>query len=70
MEGEDPAAIDSAAQSLTTASHKLAEAIYKKTTESASGEPSTSGEGNGGEAPTTDEKVVDAEFEEVDKEKK
>ena len=70
MEGEDPAAIDSAAQSLTTASHKLAEAIYKKTTESASGEPSTSGEGNGGEAPPTDEKVVDAEFEEVDKEKK
>ncbi len=70
MEGEDPAAIDSAAQSLTTASHKLAEAIYKKTTASASGEPSTPGEGNGGEAPTTDEKVVDAEFEEVDKEKK
>ncbi len=70
MEGEDPAAIDSAAQSLTTASHKLAEAIYKKTTPSASGEPSTTGEGNGGEAPPTDEKVVDAEFEEVDKEKK
>ena len=70
MEGEDPAAIDSAAQSLTTASHKLAEAIYKKTTASASGEPSTPGEGNGGEAPPTDEKVVDAEFEEVDKEKK
>ncbi|MEE8240849.1 MAG: molecular chaperone DnaK, partial [Nitrospirales bacterium] len=70
MEGEDPAAIDSAAQSLTTASHKLAEAIYKKTTASASGEPSTTGEGNGGEAPPTDEKVVDAEFEEVDKEKK
>ena len=70
MEGEDPAAIDSAAQSLTTASHKLAEAIYKKTTASASGEPSASGEGNGGEAPPTDEKVVDAECEEVDKEKK
>ncbi|MEE8493421.1 MAG: molecular chaperone DnaK [Nitrospirales bacterium] len=70
MEGEDPAAIDSAVQSLTTASHKLAEAIYKKTTASASGEPSTTGEGNGGEAPPTDEKVVDAEFEEVDKEKK
>ena len=70
LEGEDPAAIDSAVQSLTTASHKLAEAIYKKTTASASGEPSTPGEGNGGEAPPTDEKVVDAEFEEVDKEKK
>ena len=28
------------------------------------------GESNGGEAPKTDEKVVDAEFEEVDKEKK
>ena len=30
MEGDDPAAIESATQTLTTASHKLAEEMYKK----------------------------------------
>lgn len=72
LEGTDPESIKSAMQSLTTASHKLAEEMYKK----ASAEASTAGSsgeetpsGNGG-ASATDEKVVDAEFEEVDKEKK
>ncbi|MBM4123008.1 MAG: molecular chaperone DnaK [Nitrospira sp.] len=71
MEGEDPAAIESAVQTLTTASHKLAEEMYKKA--SASAGPGASAEadaqGNGGST-KTDEKVVDAEFEEVDKDKK
>ena len=78
MEGDDPAAIESASQTLTTASHKLAEEMYKNASASASASSSPSGEpgatagseGNGEAAPKTEEKVVDAEFEEVDKDKK
>jgi molecular chaperone DnaK len=70
MEGTDPDAIESATQSLTTASHKLAEEMYKKASaSSATGAGAAAGE----ESPNgakTDEKVVDAEFEEVDKDKK
>ena len=69
MEGNDPDAIESATQSLTTASHKLAEEMYKKASASATGGAGPSGT----ESPNgakTDEKVVDAEFEEVDKDKK
>jgi molecular chaperone DnaK len=70
MEGTDPDAIESATQSLTTASHKLAEEMYKKASaSSATGAGAAAAE----ESPNgakTDEKVVDAEFEEVDKDKK
>jgi molecular chaperone DnaK len=69
MEGTDPDAIESATQALTTASHKLAEEMYKKASASAA----TGAEAPGAESPNgakTDEKVVDAEFEEVDKDKK
>jgi molecular chaperone DnaK len=73
MEGTDPAAIESATQALTTASHKLAEEMYKKASAStAAGSGTDAADGNGsatGET-KTDEKVVDAEFEEVDKDKK
>ena len=65
MEGTDPEAIESAIQTLTTASHKLAEEMYKKASASAA-----AGDGTGAGETKTDEKVVDAEFEEVDKEKK
>ncbi len=71
MEGEDPDAIESAVQSLTTASHKLAEEIYKQASSAASpppGSDTTDAAGSSGEQ--ADEKVVDAEFEEVDKDKK
>ena len=69
MEGTDPDAIESATQTLTTASHKLAEEMYKKASASASpGAGATGGESPNGAK--TDEKVVDAEFEEVDKDKK
>ena len=73
MEGDDVEAIKAAMQTLTTASHKLAEEMYKKTSaDGAAG--STTGDGsssNGGasDGKAEDEKVVDAEFEEVDKEK-
>jgi len=67
MEGTDPEAIESATQTLTTASHKLAEEMYKK----ASAPTGTDAESGPGAGETkTDEKVVDAEFEEVDKDKK
>ncbi len=67
MEGNDLAAIESATQALTRASHKLAEEMYKKA--SASAGPSGT-QGNSGAQGKTDDKVVDAEFEEVDKDKK
>ncbi|MDP1769535.1 MAG: molecular chaperone DnaK [Nitrospirota bacterium] len=71
MEGTDPEAIESATQALTTASHKLAEEMYKAASASAAAGNGASAEGGAGAGETkTDEKVVDAEFEEVDKEKK
>jgi molecular chaperone DnaK len=75
MEGDDPAAIESATQTLTTASHKLAEEMYKKASAGAgtagTGDGANQGgQDNGGGSAKTDEKVVDAEFEEVDKDKK
>jgi molecular chaperone DnaK len=72
LEGAESEPIKTAMQSLTTASHKLAEEMYKK----ASAEAAASGSGEeppssgNGEASASEEKVVDAEFEEVDKEKK
>jgi molecular chaperone DnaK len=71
MEGPDPEAIESATQTLTTASHKLAEEMYKKASAStAAGSGTDAGGGTGAGETKTDEKVVDAEFEEVDKDKK
>ncbi|MGZ9158133.1 MAG: molecular chaperone DnaK [Nitrospira sp.] len=71
MEGDDPGAIESATQTLTAASHKLAEEMYKKASAAAGGgtDANASAAGDGSQA-KTDEKVVDAEFEEVDKDKK
>src|SRR5499426_2656581 len=49
MEGNDPDAIESATQTLTTASHKLAEEMYKKASASASaGAGATGGESPNG----------------------
>lgn len=70
MEGTDLETIKTSMQNLTTASHKLAEEMYKKASAESSstgpnpetGSGTSAGEGSGGE-----EKVVDAEFEEVDK---
>ncbi len=70
MEGDDPAAIETATQALTTASHKLAEEMYKKASAAAGPTDAGASAGDGGTQAKTDEKVVDAEFEEVDKEKK
>ncbi|HEX5551071.1 MAG TPA: molecular chaperone DnaK [Nitrospira sp.] len=70
MEGNDADAIESATQSLTTASHKLAEEMYKKASASSATGAETAAGGESQNGAKTDEKVVDAEFEEVDKDKK
>ena len=72
MWGDDPAAIETATQTLTTASHKLAEEMYKKVSAAAGvGAAEAKGTSMGMLVQAkTDEKVVDAEFEEVDKDKK
>ncbi len=74
LEGTDADAIESATQTLTTASHKLAEAMYKKASATAGPQSTAPGgqgaAGDGAGSAKTDEKVVDAEFEEVDKDKK
>ena len=70
IEGTDGEAIKTALQNLTTASHKLAEEMYKKASTDGQGGGPT---GSAGPGPSSDagaagdEKVVDAEFEEVDK---
>ncbi len=72
MEGEDVEAMKAAMQTLTTASHKLAEEMYKKTSTDAAGNATGDGTGANGEETNgkkEDDTVVDAEFEEVDKEK-
>ncbi len=73
MEGDDVEAMKAAMQTLTTASHKLAEEMYKNTSAeaAATGSPSDDAKTDGGDQPSNGgkEKVVDAEFEEVDKEK-
>ena len=70
MEGDDPGAIESATQTLTAASHKLAEEMYKKASAAAGPSADASASAGDGSQAKTDEKVVDAEFEEVDKDKK
>lgn len=67
MEGEDAEAIKKATEELAQASHKLAEAMYAKK-EGAEGEAAAGAEQAA--AKPKDDKVVDADFEEVKDEKK
>ena len=76
MESDNADTIKSAVQELSTVSYKLAEEMYKK----ASAQSGAGGEGGPGEGaaggqeegakPKPKEDVVDADFEEVDKDKK
>ena len=61
-----------AVEELTTASHKLAEEIYKSGTAGAEGAQQTGpeAEAGAGEEEKDKEDVVEAEFEEIDKDKK
>ncbi len=71
MEGDNPDAIDEAVRTLTAASHKLAEEMYKKTADApGTGDAGSSPNGQAEGGAKGEEKVVDAEFEEVDKDKK
>jgi molecular chaperone DnaK len=69
-DGTDVDAIKKAVAELSKASHKLAEEVYSKMgkEQAGAGAPGASTSDSEGKKP--DEKVVDAEFEEVDKDKK
>ncbi len=69
-DGTDVEAIKKAVADLAKASHKLAEEVYSKMNKGQAGGAGTAGGGPGGDGKKPDEKVVDAEFEEVDKDKK
>jgi molecular chaperone DnaK len=70
MEGEDAEAIKKATDELAQAAHKLAEAMYAKTQEPEGEGSAASGSDQAGASKHTDEKVVDADFEEVKEDKK
>jgi molecular chaperone DnaK len=63
LEGEDAEAIRAKSEALAQSAHKLAEAMYAQAQQASPGS-------DGGTEAGGKEKVVDAEFEEVDKEKK
>jgi len=65
LDGDDADALKAATEALMQSSMKLGEAVYKQAG-AAEGGPSAPGGAQGG----TDEKVVDADFEEVDSDKK
>jgi len=73
LAGEDTGAIKNKTETLMQASMKLGEAMYKASQESASssGGPTggATGDGAGGDGAQKGEKVVDADFEEVDDDK-
>ncbi len=68
-DGTDVEAIKKAVAELAKASHKLAEEVYSKMGKDQAGAGAASGT-PGGDGKKPEEKVVDAEFEEVDKDKK
>jgi molecular chaperone DnaK len=69
MEGDDPAEIKRLSEALTQASHKLAEAMYKQASQDP-GAQQGAGEGEQPHPGEDQDDVVDADFEEVNDEKK
>ena len=69
MKGEDAAAIRSGTEKLAQASMKIGEAIYRQNQEAGESAAGPAA-GDGGAKPKTEEGVVDADFEEVDDDKK
>jgi molecular chaperone DnaK len=63
--GDDAGQIEAKSRALAQASTKLGEAVYKATQGQAGGDQTATSKGGGG-----DDKVVDAEFEEVDEQKR
>jgi len=69
MESDDPDEINRLSEELTTASHKLAEAMYQQASQQEGQQPGPEGAEQPGGAPP-EEDVVDADFEEVKDEDK
>jgi len=71
LEGDDKEAIEGKLEVLGQASMKLGEAVYKAQAEAeASNEATPEPDASGGSAPGDSDDVVDADFEEVDDDKK
>jgi molecular chaperone DnaK len=71
LEGSDPEALKKASDRLSQAAMKLGEAMYKaQAAAGATAEPGAGAAGGSDNAGPHDDKVVDAEFEEVDEQKK
>ncbi|HJS86453.1 MAG TPA: molecular chaperone DnaK [Acetobacteraceae bacterium] len=72
LEGSDPEALKRASERLSQAAMKLGEAMYKAQAASGAAEqqPGAGASGGSSGAGARDDKVVDAEFEEVDEKKK
>lgn len=72
IEGNDEAEIKRLSDELTQSSHKLAEAIYRQASQAGEQQAGTGAESaqQAGASSSTDEDVVDADFEEVKDEKK
>jgi molecular chaperone DnaK len=73
MEGDDVEAIKRASEELMQASHKVAEAMYQQASQAAGeagGAQEQPGEAASADAGSDDEEVVEAEFEEVEEDKK
>ena len=68
IKGDDKDAIVTRTEALTQASHKMAEQLYAQASEPEGSSGDAAGEGGAGTA--SDDDVVDAEFEEVDDDKK
>ena len=71
LEGTDSAAMNKARENLTSASHKLAEAMYKATSaqQPPPGGPAPGGNGEAHGEQKKDEGVIDAEYVDVDEKK-
>ena len=70
MDGDDVDAIKAKTEALSQAAMKVGEAMYKQSQAEAASAAGAEGGGPGGGAGGQDESVVDAEFEEVDPDKK
>jgi molecular chaperone DnaK len=69
-DGQDTEAIKKAVAELSKTSHKLAEEVYSKMNADQGGAGAAGGSAGSDDGKKPEEKVVDAEFEEVDKDKK
>jgi molecular chaperone DnaK len=70
MEGSDAAALKQATERLSQVAMRIGEAMYKAQAEAGGPSPGGQAGGEGGGGAQADDKVVDAEFEEVDEQRK